>query len=360
MKFLRIFAGVAISAAALYFALRGVDFHEVGRALRSANYFWLLPGVLAIVASIGLRAVRWRLLFHPQEGMRLGSLFGSLNAGYLINDILPARLGEVVRCYLLATLEPVKATRAISTVAVERVLDMVVTLGYLAALLPFVALPAGAALKVQIVTVLAVGALLTMLVAGAMPERSHALARLFTRFLPPAFAARLHDLMDHFLAGFGVLSRPTIALRLVVQSVVIWGLAALGVYFTMFAFHLQLSPAAPLWVLALISLSFVVPAAPGHVGIFQLTVVAALQPFDVEESVALSFSFLAHAVTFLPPMLMGALFLWRSGISWDRLFAFRRGESRNVERGTRNEEAAAATVNGQRPPAKVRRAAGER
>ncbi|MBI2761268.1 MAG: flippase-like domain-containing protein [Chloroflexi bacterium] len=325
MKQLRVILGLLISAAFFYFAFRKVQFDEVGEALRRANYIWLIPAVGAIVLSITLRAVRWRLLFYPNKDLRFSSVFGSLNVGYLVNDILPMRLGEVVRAYLVGQLEGVSATHALSTVAVERVLDMVVTLGFLAALLPFVDLPAGAALKIEIVTVLAVGALLVMLVAGAKPKQTHTLAGIVTRRLPARLADRVHSVLDSFLGGFAVLSRPGLAAQLVVLSVVLWALAALGMYLVMFAFHLYLSPAAPLFVLALVSLSFVVPASPGYVGVFHLAAQSALQAFDVSAADALSYAFVAHIVAFAPPMVMGAAYLWRAGISWDRIFAFRRG-----------------------------------
>ncbi len=329
MKQLRVVLGLLISAAFLFLAFRGVHFREVGRALSEANYFWLLPGVAAIVASIGVRAVRWRLLFYPNHDMRLSSVFGALNVGYLVNDLLPLRLGEVVRAYLLSQTERVSAARALSTVAVERVLDMVVTLAYLAAVLPFVALPQGAGAKVSVIAIIAVGALVVMIVAGAVRERTHGLARIVTSRLAAHRGERLHGLLDQFLHGFAVLSTPRAAIPVVALSVIVWALAALALYFVMFAFHLTLSPAAPVFVLALVSISFVVPASPGYVGVFHLAVVSALRAFDVDESVALSYAFIVHLIAFVPPMALGAAYLWRAGVSWGRLLRF--GRSRATE-----------------------------
>lgn len=331
MKQLRIVLGFVISAVFLVLAFRGVKFREVGAALSEANYLWLAPATAAIVASIGLRAVRWRLLFHPRRDLRLGSLFGSLNVGYLVNDLLPLRLGEVVRAYLLSQTERVGVAHALSTVAVERVLDMVVTLAYLAVVLPFVTLPEGAAGKIAVVSALAVGALVVMMVAGAVRERSHAVARLVTRRLPAGPAERLHTLLDSFLHGFAVLSTPRVAAPMAALSLAIWALAALGLYCVMFAFHLYLSPAAPIFVLALVSVSFVIPASPGYVGVFHLAAVSALKAFDVDESLALSYAFVAHIIAFVPPMLLGAAYLWRTGTSWDRIFAFRRTATADPE-----------------------------
>ena len=331
MRYLRVLLGLVISAVFLVLAFRGVEFREMGEALGEANYLWLAPATACIVASIGLRAVRWRLLFYPQTDLRLSSLFGSLNVGYLVNDVLPLRLGEVVRAYLVSQLERVGVAHALSTVAVERVLDMLVTLGFLAAVMPFVTLPEGAAAKVAVVSIIAVGALLVMLVAGAVREWVHRLARLITGRLSQRHGDRLHGLLDSFLHGFAVLSTPRVAVPVLGLSIVIWALAALGLYFVLFAFHLYLSPAAPLFVLALVSLSFAVPASPGYVGVFHLAVVSALKPFDVDGATALSYAFVAHLIAFVPPMILGAAYLWRTGTSWSHIFAFRRSPEPEAE-----------------------------
>lgn len=339
MKQARIVGGLVISVVFLALAFRGVRFHEVGAALRGANYLWLLPAIAAIVASIGVRALRWRLLFYPRTDLRFSSLFGALNVGYLVNDVLPLRLGEVVRAYLLSQLEDVRAARALSTVAVERVLDMVVTLAYLAAVLPFVALPEGAAAKVMVITIVAVGALAVMLVMGVMRERTHRLARVVTGRLPARHADHAHGVLDQFLHGFAVLSTPRVAAPVLALSLVVWGLAAIGIWCVLFAFHLALSPAAPIFVLALVSLAFVVPASPGYVGVFHLAVVSALRAFAVDGSVALSYAFVAHIIAFAPPMVLGAVYLWRSGLSWGRLLAVRRSPQVAPEPALAGEEA---------------------
>jgi uncharacterized protein (TIRG00374 family) len=323
MKHLRVAAGLVISAVFLVLAFRGVHFHEVGRALGSANYFWLVPAVLANVVALTVRAVRWRLLLYPRRGLRLWSLFGVLNVGYLVNDLLPLRLGEVVRAYLLGQIERVSAMHALSSVAVERVLDMVVTLAYLAAVMPFVSLPEGAAGKIGVISLIAVGALVVMLVAGAVRERTHAIARLVTARLPARHGDRVHGILDQFLHGFAVLSTPRVAGPVLALSAVTWAVSALAMYFALLAFHLRLSPAAPVFVLALVSISFVVPASPGYVGVFHLAAVSALRAFHVDESVALSYAFVAHIVSFAPPMLLGAIYLWITGTSWDKILAFR-------------------------------------
>ena len=92
MKYLRLLLGFLLSAIALYLAFRGVDFGEVGDALGDAAYGWIVPAVALIVVSLLLRAVRWRMMFYPVSGLRYGSVFGAMNAGYLVNTVLPGRI----------------------------------------------------------------------------------------------------------------------------------------------------------------------------------------------------------------------------------------------------------------------------
>lgn len=325
MKHLRFLIGIGISAVCLFLAFRGVHLDQVGAALRAASYGWLVPAVALIVGSLMARAVRWRLLFYPGSHLRYRSVFGSMNAGYLVNTILPARLGEVVRAVMLSRLEGVRTPHALSTVVVERVLDMLTTIAVLGLLIPFVPLPEGSTAPLLIATALAVAALIVIAVAGANPHWAHALTRLVSDRLPERWAVRVHSLLDSVLDGCAVLSTPRVAAALAAYSLGIWLIIALAFYCVLFAFHLRLPPTAPMFVLALVSLSFIVPSSPGHVGVFQLVAVRALEiGFGVDATVALSYAIIAQLVSFAPPTLLGAWFVWRSGLTWSRLVSFGR------------------------------------
>ena len=346
MKHLRLLLGFAISALFLYLAFSGVHFGAVGDALRGAAYWWLVPGTALLVASLGVRAVRWRLLFYPNTELRYGNVFGAMNAGYLVNTVLPARLGEVVRCVMLSRLEPVRTAHALSTVVVERVLDMLTTIAVLGLLIPFVPLPAGSTLPLLVATALAVGGLLVIIVAGANHERTHRLARLLSDRLPARWSRRLHHVLDQFLEGFAVLSNARVAAQLVLLSVAIWLIIALSLWCVLLAFHLRLPPSAPLFVLALISLSFILPTAPGHIGVFQFVAVQALEKgCAVAADTALSYALVAHVVGFAPPTLLGAWAVWRSGLSLGRLISFgRRAEAGDDQKPHAEETTEAATA----------------
>ncbi|MGH2586514.1 MAG: lysylphosphatidylglycerol synthase transmembrane domain-containing protein [Dehalococcoidia bacterium] len=341
MRYLRLLLGFALSAVALFLAFRNVDFADVGDALRTAAYGWIVPAVALIAVSLLVRAVRWRLLFYPNTNLHFGNVFGSMNAGYLVNTVLPARLGEVVRAVLLSRLEKVRVAHAVSTVVVERVLDLLTNIVILGLLIPFVALPSDSVLPLLIATALAVIALVVMIAAGARPELTHRLVRIASARLPQKWAERLHHTLDSVLEGFRVLSNGGVALRLALLSLVIWLLVAAAMECMLLAFHLDLPLTAPMFVLALVQLSFILPSTPGHIGVFQFAAVEALAiGFNVDRNAALSFALVTNLVSFAPPALLGLWFIWRSGSSLGGLVTAGRQAQAEIEAEPVDEAAA--------------------
>ena len=141
MKKARFWIGILISVIALAFAFRQVDFAKVLAALAGVNYWLLAVSLVPLFLFLVLRGIRWRLLFYPQQGLRLLNLVAVINIGYLLSNIFPARLGDVARAYLIGDTEDVSRASAFSTVVAERVLDaLCAVLGFFL-VLPFADLP---------------------------------------------------------------------------------------------------------------------------------------------------------------------------------------------------------------------------
>ncbi len=131
--------GLIVSGVALVWLLRNVEWNQLWAALKGAEYWWLALSVVALLAAVAFKVLRWWLLVRPAGGASSKSLLYSLSVGFLVNTLLPGRLGELARAYLLAKLEPLPLATVLSTVAVDRVLDVVVLVFMLAAVLPAVA-----------------------------------------------------------------------------------------------------------------------------------------------------------------------------------------------------------------------------
>ena len=141
MKRARIWVGIAISLIALAIAFRQVHLKEVWAALAGVNTWLLAASLLPLLLFLVLRAYRWRILFHPKRGLRVRNLLVVINIGYLLSNILPARLGDVARAYLIGDTEEVSRTTAFSTIVAERVLDALCAVAGFFIVLPFADVP---------------------------------------------------------------------------------------------------------------------------------------------------------------------------------------------------------------------------
>ncbi len=307
--------GLGISIACLVLVFRGVDFQELASALRAADYVWLVPAVALLVASLAARAVRWRGLFFPQTGLKLATLFDVLNISYLINNIIPARVGDLARAGLISTREPVSASRALATVVVERVLDGLTLVVMLGLLLPLFPVPAWIGRLGQVAGVSMAAAGVGLMVLSTQRARSvrwsHAVLQRIPRVDGVRWAERVGNLVD----GLGALRSPAALGQAGAWSVVVWLLSGAAYYFVLRAFDLGLSISAGLFVLVVTTLVLIVPATPGYVGVFDYTAVLALSVFGVERSLALSCAIVLHAVSYATFSVMGLISLVRESLS---------------------------------------------
>jgi glycosyltransferase 2 family protein len=103
---LRLILGIVISVLCLYYVVRGIDPRKLWETFRQVNALYLVPALIVLVALLWVRAYRWRLLMYPDEHIPLARLFSIVNIGYLFNNIIPAKVGELVRAYLVGRMVP--------------------------------------------------------------------------------------------------------------------------------------------------------------------------------------------------------------------------------------------------------------
>jgi uncharacterized protein (TIRG00374 family) len=304
--------GISLTFFAL--ALRGINVVALWAALRSANYLWLLPAVLITVALLVLKGWRWQLLFLPDSHPRFRPVFAALCAGYLASNVLPARMGELVRLVLLVSDEPVSAARTLSTIVVERLLDILSLLAIMLLLLPFVQLPAVMTHAAQGLGILALVAALAMVVLSFWKERLLRWARLLLK--PIHFLDRpgVYAALGHLIDGFAAL-RSKLGLLLIAISLVGWVGVVLMAWSAAQAMHLQVPITAMVFAVIVTTLGMLVPSSPGYVGVFHYLVTVALAPFGVAKGLALSFALVWHGVNYLTLSASGVIALWLHGTS---------------------------------------------
>lgn len=307
----KILVGLVVSAALLVYVFRDVDLRVIAAHLRSTIWTFLLLSVVLHALSLWTRAWRWSFLFPP--GTRPTHLFRALLVGYMGNNLLPLRAGELVRIYVASRHGP-RFWTTFATVVVERVLDGLAIGLVVAGLLLVIPLPGELRWPIAVfLGVEAVGILLLVAIATAPGICRALIETVFHRL--GWLERRLLALLATMTEGLRGLRTPRHVVPIILSSVGVWLLFALSVWAALHAAHLELPLVAAFTVLAFLGLGVSLPSSPGFVGIVQAATVLALALFAVPRPEALSFSLLLHASQFVPVTAVGLLFLLTEQIS---------------------------------------------
>lgn len=301
----KILVGLAVSAGLLLYLFWNVDLRAIGAHLAKTDWGWLTLSMGFNLVSIWVRARRWFYLFPP--GARPAGLFSAVMIGYMGNNLLPLRAGEIVRVYVVAR-RGQRFWTTLATLVVERVLDALAVVLILAGLLLAIPVPRELqwAALVFLSADLAIMAILAVMATA--PQRLQGLIRTASRRWPP-LETRLSKILDTFTEGLQGVSTLPHLIPIIAWSAAIWVLWALGIWVALWAAHLDLPMAAAWAVLAFVGLGVSLPSSPGFVGVIQAATVLALALFSVPHTEALSFSLLLHASQFVPVTAAGLILL---------------------------------------------------
>ena len=320
MKILKIALGFALSLGCGYLAVRDVVWPEVVQAFRFVDLGLLILSTLWLSLVFLVRAYRWQLLLTPVASVPVSVFFSATLIGFMGNNILPLRAGELLRLYALARLGPVSMSHALATGTLDRVFDMLVVSLFLGLSLPLIpgleGYTATNALFLSLIVILLGSA--WFLVRGDNPR--------WVRRVPQ----RIRPGVEEFLDSLQVLRSGPLFLKTLAFSTTIWGGMVIYFWLLLYACALSLPIEAALVVMLLLAVGVALPAAPGFVGVFQYAVVLALSFFSVPKEEALSFSIVSHLAVYVPVTLGGLFLLLRSGLSlWPSQFAFAKNERAN-------------------------------
>ncbi len=317
----QILVGVLVSLFFVWLAVKGLDLQTVGSYLRSANYWWIIPGVIVYFGAVWARTWRWHYLLRPIKTIPLGQLFPVVCIGYFGNNVYPARAGEVIRAFVLRRNEGVSVSASLATIIIERVFDGLVMLLFVFFALPFVganAIPPSYRGLVVLASLLFLGALGVFFWMVFDQERVtrfyHFLA---DRLVPARFRGPLDGFYYRFIEGLHSLKRPRDVMMIFWTSAVIWLTETVKYWFVLHAFGLegQVSFIGLMLMNGIVNLATTLPSAPGYIGTFEVgkNVLAAL---GVEENLAFGYTIVLHAALWFPITALGAFFMWREGVKW--------------------------------------------
>ena len=336
MKRWQFWLGVVISVFFLWWVLKDLDFGSFWEEVKTANYWWLIPGVAVYFLAVWARAWRWHYLLRPLKAISTRKMFPIVAIGYMGNNIYPARAGEVLRAVVLKRKEGVPISASLATIIVERIFDGVVMLAFIFINLNELARLTGgsgmaAGISVQQIafwgSLVFFSALLVFLLAAMFPAASERLLAWFVAHLIPArFRTPVLETGKRFLGGLESLRSPLEILMVFVTSLVIWLLETGKYWFVMHAFSFQVSFFTLMLMNGVVNLATTIPSAPGYVGTFDAPGIAVLEASQavvngvsmkgVPTDIATAYTLVLHIALWLPITLVGAYYLAREGIKW--------------------------------------------
>ena len=304
-RLIKILVGLAVCAALLVYFFWDVDLRAVAARLRETRWSFLALCAALNVLALWLRAWRWYYLYPP--GTRPSHLFNATMIGYMANNLLPLRAGELVRVYV-ASRRGQRFWTTVATLVVERVLDALAVGLTVVVLLLVVPFPREMRWSAFLFLAVDLTAMAMLAVIAVVPGACAGMIRaLFSRWR--WVERRLLDILSTMSEGLRGIRAGRHLAPVLLSSVGIWLVLALAVWAAFQSARLALPLTAAWTVLAFLGLGVSLPSSPGFVGVVQAATVLALDIFGVPRSDALSVSILLHAAQFIPVTLLGLALL---------------------------------------------------
>jgi uncharacterized protein (TIRG00374 family) len=326
--FVKKYLGFAIASLLMIFFLRNVDFGGVVDAIRAARSGMIVLAFLVLTLGYVIRAIRWRYLLSPLGSVSLGVALHSTMIGFAVNAILPGRVGELLRPYLLARQERLSASAVVATVLVERVLDLVAILvifglsvvifdpGFVGANESIIAgISTGASV--------AAGIALLMLgfasIAASGPIFMDRWMRWLVTPFPPRVSESVIQASRRFLEGFAVMRQIRPLIFSMTWSIALWISISLSLWLVTAAFNIEMPVVGAGVIVVLIAVGVAVPTPAGVGGYHAAYQLGVAGLYGASNTAAVGAGLVAHVLSFLPVTVIGLVLMARMGMNMERI-----------------------------------------
>ena len=314
--------GVVLSAALIYWTLHGISPTGVAQRLSEADPLLFAAATFCATAIFALRAWRWQTILEPiASRIPFGPLWRATAVGMMVNNVVPARAGEIARAYALTKEAPVPFATALASLVVDRLFDAIVLLLLAATALLDPALSSADTIAGRPLSSFATGAgMLVLLLLVALyalvyfPTQLLRLFELFARRVSPSVEERGRRVLETFMRGLSVLRSPGRFAAVFGWTVAHWLLNALGFWLAFKAVGIAAPFSAALFLQAFIALGTAVPALPGFFGVFEYMSVQGLAVYGVSQQQSATWAIGYHLFSFIPITLIGAYYFARLGV----------------------------------------------
>jgi hypothetical protein len=281
---------------------------------QKVNLLYILAVFVLFTYSVQVRAKRWQALLKPLIEIPVSPLFSSTMIGYFGNNVLPFRLGELLRGYSLSKECPLKVSSIMGTIILDRVLDF-------AGLLIFSTLflfsyPMELWLKTGL-TIIAFFLTLVFSMVYLISKKNHVWEKYVNELMSKSqpIMKKIYTILFNVINGFSQLGKSSNKVAISFYTIYLWVIYFACAYLVVIAIGVELSWQQVGLLLIATTLSISVPAAPGYLGTYHAVVIYMMvSVFDMDLAISQSLAIILHAVGFIPFVILGSWFFAKSSI----------------------------------------------
>ncbi len=326
MKIVKYLVALLITVTCLYMAFKGVDLGRAWELLTDGERIRILP--LAAFSALCLavmwvRGWRWKYLYLPEHGAKTQALSIANLIGFTTNNILPLRVGEVVRAIVAKRKTDAPLSYVFATLVIERIFDSISLLLCLVIPLAYTeTFPPALVKTAEVMLYLLAGAVILLIILGRKPDAAEkAVVKLSGWFLPGRFQERLRGAMTMFSEGMKILRKKDVLIKVGLLSIVHWGIVVFSYHLAFKGFSFDSLPwTAPFLTLGLIGLGVALPSAPAFVGPLHMAVIYSLHSaYGLPNDDAAAFAVVMHILMMAPVTIAGLIAMAREGMTLGQL-----------------------------------------
>ncbi len=290
----KVLLGFSIGALFLYLTLRQIDFKSSWYYIQNASWLYIFVILFVYSAAFMVRSIRWKYLLAPLVQFPAKRLFSFLILGFFMNNLLPLRLGELVRAHVTGQKTGVSRSGALATIVIERLFDGLSYITLFLITILFLPFPEWAKKSLFAACIVFTGVLVFLFFLGRHQEL---VAKVFPRLpFPEKITKKLQYIFVNFASGLKILSDVRTVAKVYLLALVVWGIEGSVFYLVGQSFHMDLNYFQGVLVMIIIGTGAILPTAPGYVGTVEFLGVTALSFLGVDKNQAFGYILTLHAI----------------------------------------------------------------
>jgi uncharacterized protein (TIRG00374 family) len=318
--FVKILVGICVSIVLIWLTLRQIDIKQSFELIAGVKYFILIPGILVYAFTYILRSVRYYYILLPLKKTKVLDNLPYTIIGFFANNIIPLRLGELIRAKITGERLRVSRSSVLATIVIERLFDVITFVLFFFLIVTVISFPEFIKKSFYILTL--VFSIFSLILYIMLTHKNKVLKVLSKMPIPSVVESLITVFFNRFTCGLAVLKKPFILIKSFIFSGVLWITEALFVVIVAYACGIHISILGGIFTVIIIGVGSIIPTVPGYFGTFEFIGVLALSALSVNKDLSFICIAICHLLQFVIIFILGCVCVLKTKITFSDLFKF--------------------------------------